>query len=253
MILKVDHLAFSSPNLAEAFKIFYELGYSNKFEEKGLRDLENKRKFMKHFSGYIDMALMTCTGSMSIELLNHGHAAVMDTYIFPVFEGVCFEMEKLDDLFVVNNCSFVKARSNIMKAEFFIPERAGKTVFRCNKVVVEAENIECAINFWRCLGFRPVIFAELFACLEFKTPFIEEVYQLYIRKRKRRANRIFLDSQGFNCIALFSTDVEKERKRLEKLDIETSESNLIRVNGKDLRIIWVRGPSSEIVEIISLA
>lgn len=252
MILKIDHLAFCSPHLDEDLRTFGILGYEALFVEKDLRDLENKQPFMKHFSGHLDMALMTRRGSISIELLNHGHVVAEDSYVLPVFEGALFDVERSEDSSVVHGCSFVKARSDLLKAEFFILEGVRATEFVCNKVIVDADNIERASDFWCSLGFKPAAAGEPVTHLEFRSPFMEGTYQLYIRKRESPLNQFVLDSQGFNCIAFISTDAEKERRRFDQLGMEPTEPYPFRVNGKDLCIFWVRGPSGEIVEVISL-
>ncbi|MGO9138311.1 MAG: hypothetical protein ACLP9S_15345 [Syntrophales bacterium] len=253
MILKIDHLAFSSLNFEDDLKTFSAIGYNIYFVEKGLRDLENKRDLMKDYSGYLDMALMNRKGSISIELLNHGHVVDEDSYVLPILEGTRIDTEIIDDVMTINGCSFVKAKSNYLKAGFFIAEKDNATEFCCNKLIVDADNVEKAAAFWCCLGFKPASVGPALANLEFKTPFSDERFQLYIRRKVLGAKKFILDSHGFNCIAFFSTDAEKDRKRFAKLGLEPTEDNLFRVNGKDLSIFWLLGPCGEIVEVISLA
>ena len=252
MIVKIDHLAFSSLNLQEDMGTFGSLGYETLFVEKDLRDLENKRPFMKNFSGQLDMALMTRKGSISVELLNHGHVAAEDSYLFPVLEGTCLKMDRVRDAFAAGSGSFVRVKSSLLKADVFVPEGVRPAEFVCNKVVVDADNIERSADFWCSLGFKRVAAGEQDTHLEFRSPFMEGIYHLYIRKAKPRQDTCLLDSQGFNCIAFVTTDTDKERGRFDKLGIECTEADPFRVNTKDLRIFWLRGPCGEIVELIGL-
>lgn len=253
MIIKIDHLAFCTVHMRDALKAFATLGYEVHFKEDGLRDLDNKKIFMKRFSGKLDMALMNHSGSISIELLNHGHAIVEDSYILPVLEGVPVETDQVGDSIVSCNYSFARVKCSSLKAEFFIMEGTRPTEFRCNKVIVNSYNIEKSTDFWCRLGFRIVSVDDIFTQLEFKVPLSDESYRLYIRKKEPQTNVFRLDTQGFNCIAFVSTDTEKDGRRFEGLGMRPTETNLFRVNGKDLRIFWLPGPCGEIVEIIGLA
>lgn len=253
MILKIDHIAFSTPHLDEDIKTFETLGYHVKFIEKNLRDLENKQSFMSHFSGQVDMALMTRPGSIGIELLNHGHVVEERSFILPVLEGVFFDVKRTGDSFSVDGCFLSRAWSDLLNAEIFIQEGVMPAEFRCNKVVVDADNTERGAEFWCSLGFKPVAAGEGVTHLEFKSPFAEETCQLYIRKGEPRPNQSLLDSHGFNCIAFISTDTEKEKRRFQKLGMKPTESVLFQVNGKELNIFWLCGPCGEIVEVIGLA
>ncbi|MGD1102103.1 MAG: VOC family protein [Terriglobia bacterium] len=252
MIIKIDHLAFSSLDLQEDLGTFGSLGYEALFVEKDLRDLESARPFMKHFSGHVDMALMTRPGSISVELLHYGHVAAEDSYLFPVLEGTCLNMERVRDAFVADGGSFVRSKSSLLKADFFVPEGIQPAEFVCNRVVVDADDIESSADFWCSLGFKRVATGEQITHLEFRSPFMKGIYHLSIRKREPRQARCLLDSQGFNCIAFVTTDTDKERKRFDKLGMECTEAEPLRVNTKDLRIFWLLGPCGEIVELIGL-
>ena len=122
MILKIDHLAFCTTQMEQAIKAFETLGYDVHFAETGLRDLDNKKDLMRHFSGTLDMTFMTRRGSISIELLDHGHATVGDSYILPVFECVVVDVKKLEDSFAASNRVLSRVKSDLLKAEFFVPE-----------------------------------------------------------------------------------------------------------------------------------
>jgi hypothetical protein len=208
---------------------------------------------MKEFSGQLDMGFMIRPGSVNIELLCHGHVMEGGSYILPVLEGANFEKECIEDPILINGWSFIKVRSKFVKSEFYIPEGGNTSGFLCNKMIVDAEDVEKAVILWTHLGFRSVAGNKQWAHLKFKGFGRNGSFDLFIRRKDARSRQFYLDQQGFNCLAFISTDAERERKRFEKLNIETSEINRFRVNGKDLSICWLRGAFGEIIEVISLA
>jgi hypothetical protein len=253
MIIKIDHIAYASKNLDEAIGVFKKIGYEIGFIEKNLRDLNNKRHFMAHFSGDLEMAFMNRQGSIGIELINHGHTVEKESYFFPVFEGLSMNTGSALDSFVFEGNSFNKTESYSLKAHLFILEDAGSSRFRCNKVIAEVADIEKSAEFWAYLGFKMIKVREDVAKMEFKTPIIGDAYHLYLRKNKSGPASCYLDSHGFNCIAFICSNANKELRKFEIRGIESSDINLFRVNGKDLKIFWIKGPCGEIVEIIGLA
>ena len=252
MILKIDHLAFCTTHMEHAIKAFETLGYDLHFKETGLRDLENKKDLMQHFSGTLDMTFMTRRGSISIELLDHGHATPGDSYILPVLECALFDVQALDDSFAGSKHAFLRVQSDLLKTQFFIPKEMRTVGFQCNTAIAETDNLEQSAVFWRHLGFNPISIDHQVTHLEFKAPLSKECFQLFLRKKDSRTKQFGLDTQGFNCIAFMSTDTEKDRRKFESMGMAPTETNLFRVNGRDLYIFWTRGPGGEIVEIIGL-
>ena len=119
-------------------------------------------------------------------------------------------------------------------------------------MVAESDNLEESATFWRHLGFKPISTGNRVIQLDFTAPLRKESCHLYLRKRKPRTHVFALDAQGFNCIAFISTDLEKDRRNFEAIGMRPTETKPFRVNGRDLRIFWVRGPCGEIAEIIGL-
>jgi len=249
MILKIDHIAFCSARFEADVQRFESVGYTVQFKEKGLRDLENKRPFMREFSGELDMALLLRAGSIGIELLNHGHTIEEPSYVLPVLEGQATAREPGGDTFSFNGSSFAQVSNG--PENFFVDEN-GANDFRCDKVVVEAEDIPTAARFWGRLGFKPLAVEERAASLEFRSFLGGGTVRMFLRKSAGTAPRCWLDGYGFNCLAFFSSDAAKDRKHFTEFGMNPTEPNSFRVNGKDLRIYWVRGPAGEVAEVIGL-
>jgi hypothetical protein len=254
MIVKIDHIAHASQSLDKARGALEAIGYEVRFMERNLKDLSNKRGFMRHFNGQLEMALMTRQGSIGIELLNHGHVVEGESYFLPVFEGLKRNAERSGEAFSFDGDSFWKVKSDFIGGRIFVTEDEEEKELRCNKLVLEVDDLEKSVDFWGYLGFKAVSFGADIARMEFKAPVVVgRTYQLYVREVKRRPANFCLDSQGFNCIAFISSDANREWSRFEALGVERSDVNAFRVNGKDLRIFWLRGPCGEIVEVIGLA
>jgi hypothetical protein len=251
MILKIDHIAFCSPRFDEDVRQFESLGYRTEFKEKGLRDLDNKRGFMQNFTGQLDMALLLRPGSIGIELLNHGHVVESPSRLLPVLEGMSADGARTGDTLRVIGTVFEKVKSGTW--EFFIQEGADMQEIRCDKVVAETDDIPSAVRFWSGLGFKSMAADKEGAFLEFP-PFLgSATVRMYLRKSERPASQCWLDSEGFNCLAFFSSDAQKDRQRFGELGMGPTEMNRFRVNGKDLCIYWLRGPGGEVAEVIGFA
>jgi hypothetical protein len=234
-------------------KMFRSFGYEPLFIEKGITDLQNKKRFMRHFNGLLDMAFLSQQGSISIELLDHRHVVQESSYVLPVLEGTGLAIDQSPDLYMYDNLSFVKTAAPSLKSGFYVPQAPDTSDVVCNKLIADTTNIEKSAEFWGRLGFKPILIDESAAHLKFSTPFSDGAYHLFLRKIEQPANHYCLDSCGFNCIAFISTDAEKEANKFSKTGIDATEVNHFKVNGKELKILWLHGPSGEIVEIISLA
>jgi hypothetical protein len=120
-------------------------------------------------------------------------------------------------------------------------------------MIVDAADVENAAILWTYLGFSSVAANKQWAHLKFKDFTANLTFELFIRSKNTGGQQFYLDQQGFNCLAFICTDAEREKRRFEKLNIEASKLNRFRVNGKELKIFWLRGPCREIIEVISLA
>jgi hypothetical protein len=251
VIIKIDHIAFGSSRFEDDLQRFVSFGYEVQFKEMGLKDLQNKRPFMKEFSGHLDMALLSRSGSVGIELLNHGHTVTAPSYVTPVFEGPDLKGIFTGETVVAEGRTFRKTDNG---AEiFFIAENHRAADFRCHEAVIATGDLGAAIKFWNTLGFKLLNTTDQSAHLEFKPLFGGGTCGIYLHKVDPPSPRCWLDTAGFNCLALFSSDAMKDRKRFEESGLNPSPANPFCVGGKDLSIFWVQGPGGEVAEIIGLA
>ena len=251
MIVKIDHIAFGSSDLEKDLNWFQSLGYGAQFKEKSLKDLENKRPFMHQFSGDLDMALLQRPGSLAIELLDHQHTVSQPGHLLPVMEGTVDGGEPTGDVWKMGELTAARLRNESF--DFFVSENDDRAGFRCDKVIVETADIAASAEYWKVLGFKECSTNHEAAKLEYRSPFGGTGYYIYLRKTYGQMMPYQLDSRGFNCLAFFSSDAEKDRQRFMGAGMNPTAPNRFRVNGKDLSIYWLPGPHGEVAEIIGLA
>jgi hypothetical protein len=253
MIVKIDHIAFGTTNFAQDLNWLRSLGYQAKFQERGLRDLENKRGLMHEFSGKLDMALLEQPGSLPVELLDHGHVVSQPGQLLPVLESNLVGGNPTGDQWTTETLTVTKVTYN-EGFDYYANTRSDASEFRCDKLIVETADIDASVRFWSALGFKRIASHNADApCLEFRSFVGQSNCRIYLRHSTRRASPYQLDAHGFNCLAFFSSDAAKDQERLQRNGFVCTDTNPFRVNGKNLLIFWVQGTGGEVAEIVSLA
>ena len=88
MILEIDHIAISSMNFHDDIEFFKSMGYELKFTESNVDNLMIKRSLLHNYQSIHDIALLTLTDNLGIELVNHKTIHKSHEYIIPIFENV---------------------------------------------------------------------------------------------------------------------------------------------------------------------
>lgn len=210
MIIKIDHIAYSSLDLDSDIKKFENIGYDLAFKESNLENLSIKKDFLNHFGNKHQLALMTKKICYSIEILNHNNINTSEGFIEP------FNLE--DENF--------------------------------NKIIINTDNIENSINFWKLLGFSPTQEVDKMQEMKFSSPLESNAFYIYLSYNK--PERKFLDDKGYNCVALITNSAKREQDNLIKKGFSTSEIEELEVNGQKLKIFFVQRDNCEIVEIIEI-
>ena len=252
MIIQIDHVAMSSMNFEEHIKIMNSLNYKPQFIETGIKNLQIKRRLMKQFSEDHDLAVLTSSGNIGIELINHRHINIGNSYIVPIFENVPDDLTESLGRIRINDCIFTEARMKSIDVPIFIKEDANKNVFRFNKMVIRVVDFKKCIIFWECVGFKLLKIKKGFALLEFKSLVNKDVCQIYLQEYGSGNNKPYLDNRGFNCIAFISNSAKNEKEFLDNKGVETTEIEELILNQRVLDIFLARGPCGELIEIIGL-
>lgn len=232
MILDIDHIALSSNDFNSVITLFEKLNYEIAFTEKKISNLKIKQKLMKNFPPFHDLCLMTSKFNVNIELINYNKFNQVDGFIIPIFET--------SELKILQSQLHFLQIPNVLKQS--------KNHFVFNKFVIQSHNIEQSIFFWNELGFKNLN-PERNQFL-FESIFSSKKYELFIKFTKIKKDYL-LDNSGWPCIAFLTNSIVNEKDRLSEY-FETTKIESILINKKELKIFFVKGPSNELVEIISV-
>ncbi len=278
MILKVSHLVFSSTDFEENSKDFAALGYTCTFTELGLKNLEIKKPLFRYFSDKHDVRYFASPHGVSIELLNWRSGSRQPSNFIPVFQNLPQKKEEF------------KLRSKQTKRLTERPEQTKKTFpfeeavipslqlpifYQClsnqegpttlNGLYVKTDNLEESISFWKNFRFEVRERREKEAVLKLKaflpqsipfTLYLSETNQSRSARTVNNFNEInknpHLDDAGVSCLSFLSSSVEKEKDLLKRAGFRLIDVGSLRINQKQLTIIFVLGPAGELVEVIDV-
>lgn len=236
MILDIDHIALSYSDFSKFIQVFSELDYKPQFYEKKIKNPIIKRKLMKNFSLNHDLCLLNSKSNINIELLCHDTTNHDNGFITPIFE---YPKQ-------FKNMKEFNLKLKPIEIPYILKQ--SKNNFSFNKFVVQSNNVEKSKIFWNILGFKNI--DQKKNQYLFESILSSKKYELFIELTKSRKN-YFLDDSGWNSIAFLTNSIRKEKKCLEE-KYETSKIESLLINKKELEIFFVKGPSNELVEIISI-
>jgi len=256
MIAGIDHIALSSGDCGKAVRLMESLGYRLAFSDCGVKNPAIKRDYMTGTCLFHDLSFLKSEGSLNIEVIDHGRVNGRRGSIMPVFENAPRHMfETVGGREDMHGESLLNGRfygSDIHA--YFVEGNDGSSHPRTlSRIVVKTPDIARSASFWSALGFRSVSAGDGFAVLEFGSIMNRDRFLLCLEEATGAPGAWSLDDAGFNCIALASSSVDRDRETLiMKNGIRPSGIESLTVNGKPLRIFFARGPCGEIAEIIGI-
>ncbi len=209
MIIKIDHIAYSTLDIESEIKNFEKSGYNLVFLEKNLLNLTIKKDFLHKFQSTHNLSLMTKDNSYSIELLDHGFTNNQEGFIRP------YSMEK-----------------------YF------------NKIIINTDNIEKSVDFFKLLGFSFTQIIDNMHELKFFSILNPNDFYIYLNYNEK--NKYYLDDKNYNCLALITNSAQKEKEVLKNNGFKTTDIEELTVNGKNVKIFFTQRDDNEIVEIIEI-
>lgn len=216
MILRIDHVALSSSDIAADGMLLEKKGFHKVFSGTGIDNPEIKRGLMARFPRKHDAALYTFPGGLPVEIINHGHSSGSPGYIRPMpSDSSGFDTIEAETADALKSSEFWKMFGFRQPAGKAAPGQEGGGI--------------------RALEFRPVLPGP--GCT-------------IIMRETGGGSRHFLDDKGYNCLAFVSNSVRREKEALEKAGIKTTGIQKFVSNGRELEIMFAAGPSGELVEII---
>jgi hypothetical protein len=232
MIIQIDHLALTSNNFERDSAFLARLGYHMEFTEIEISNPTNKKPLLSKYHPTHDLRLLKKDGSYPIELLNHTSSTRYSGYLTPVASNLPPEAAAEP------------------QAAFFQIEHSQSTGTAVNKVLTQSSKPEASLAFWQQLGFQKKQGAD---SLLFSSPFQKGALHLEVQSSNAAEQPFRLDDTGFQCLALVSTDADKERKRLQQQGIQVTEPEALVVHKRKLLLFFAQGPAGELVEILSPA
>lgn len=260
-IIGIDHICISSKNILEDSKKFKQFGYNIDFFEKKIPIENEKKEFLKNKLKIHNFALLKLQNSVSIELIDHDKNNDITTEIFSILfnsknrdaqnslNSENLLLKKLKDIF---NSNELKLNLNTVCNFFELPEKENKI----NSVIIKTNNLQKSSKFWcRLFGFIELNLIkkniEDYKILEFTSPIKNWSIRFILIKEKFQKKMKYLDDKGFTCVSFLVTDIEDFLEKFNDFGLKTdSKPYETIINGKKMRLIFLRGLENEIIELI---
>ena len=235
MIIKIDHLSFSSSNFYDDVNDLKKIGYNISHLNESLINLENKKIFLRNYHETQKFCLLVIDDQISVEVLEYHEKYNSDQYMIPHIKI----SEKLE-LNFLNDSNF---EVHPVKQD----NEPGLNPFRID---IHTNNLEKSQKFWGVLGFKIKKKISSDILLGFNSPFSKQDFEIKLILNKKKKSEHFLDEIGLNCIAFISTSIKNDKKILELEDTITSDIMQLKIGEKELEIFFCKNITGEIVEII---
>lgn len=252
MITGIDHIGLSSASIERDSAILEKTGYSLLFHERNALNPPEKAPVLFRRNPQHDLALLTRSDGLGVELLDHGSIAneVVSPMSLVVTGTADLDCTARGEVRVCGN-GYAEVAFSIIPCSAVVAGRS--TDFTCTGVCVNVLDMSQSVTFWTWFGCKVVEADEVSAHLVFRELLTRKTWSIFLVLDEQRAARQYMDGPGVNSVAFMSTSVSKDKVALSSLGYETTSIYHIGINGKPLSILFVRGPSGENVEIISPA
>ena len=260
-IIGIDHICISSKNILDDSKIFERFGYKINFYEEKI-PIENKKKeFLKYDLKIHDFALLKLQNSVAIELINHNKNNNIQTQIFSILfnsknivnsddlKSKNLLFVKLKNIFNTNN---LKLNINSISNFFELSEKENEI----NSIIIKTNDLQKSSKFW-CELFGFIKLKSIknkikdYQILEFISPIKNWSIKFILIEEKFQRKMKYLDDHGFTCVSFLVTNIEDFLKKMNDFGLKTnSKPYETIINGKKMRLIFLRGIENEIIELI---
>jgi len=252
MIVGVDHVALSTDDLEAGIKRLEVSGFRLHFAERGVLNPAGKSRFMLQPGGRHDLAYCAGPRGLAIELTRHERAMEEGSSAYePVWEGK------------VAAGSVIGARlGGPDGTSGRVPVRLPDFRTACWRegddgppaivsLILPVPACEVSARFW-CEGLGANLERQVEGAMEveIRSPFPSRRGRLRLESRPQVKAR-HLDEAGFNCLALLSTEIDRDLEAVRAVARETSPVFSLQVGGKSVQLAFARGPGGELVELVS--
>ncbi len=257
MIIGIDHIALNSLCLEKSVKYFSDAGYKIKFVNNDVPNPRAKIPFVANYDPLHSIAFCQSSNGIAVELIQLGAlpGSPSGSY-FPVFNN----LPKGANLLASNVTGWNIPEGKFCQIDEFsaigIVDKNGiaSNVPDINRIVLPCRDLAKSHAFWQKAGFRDhpdASASENGSELHFRAIVPQWNLRMSLLRVDKDRPAPMLDSPGFPCLALLTTNIDDDLGRLAKAgNGEFLNPFNITVNGKTLRLAMLRGPDREILELI---
>lgn len=264
-IIGIDHVCGSCQNLKEKEKRFKFPGYHLLFSEHDLPINEEKKSILLHDSKYHDVIFLKAPRKLSVEIIDHRVRTAKSNGRYHVL----FEGQKLpSNRFFINDkdplidtvCKVFETKiSKFLDREFGLPifYRESDQEEGITTIILECKNLEKSSQFWTSrFNFKPFRSSEKlhYELLELQFPISSwNVNLLLIENKKLNLVKSYINQTGWTCLSFIVTKIESFLSNVDdKVFSHIGEPYKIKIGGKELKLIFLRGPEQELFELIEI-
>lgn len=126
-----------------------------------------------------------------------------------------------------------------------VGDLVGKYDIKDNSIIVTTSSVKSSALFYEAIGFKH----NSDNCYNIHPMLDDRDINIQFKENKMGSTN-YLDSAGFCCMAFITNKANKEKKRLEKLNISTTDIMELTVNGKLLNVFFAYNEYGDMVEFI---
>jgi hypothetical protein len=272
MILVVDHIGLSCDDISYGARLLTESGFITRFVQKCVPNHPLKKPFLTSYEPEHAIAYCRSGQGISIELIQHSEPLLYRISPYQVlftrppvdttpFTGV-LPLNWQEAMRSALECSNpLTALWRPLHAQFWYNGRLDiPAPLSVKALLVPVSDLSSARKFWvDGLGFRVIeagSIGEKYCWLHIAihAPVPAWSLEIVLAQGETTTEPCYLDSAGFSCLALLSSSVIVDRDRaVEMGGLEPTEKFVLKVGGKCLDIVLLRGPDKEIIEMIGLS
>jgi len=259
-ILGIDHIGLSGLNIFKNTPFFNTFQYEKVFSESNLRIFDEIKPFLSTEITSHDAMFLKNKNGISIEMvdyhknnLSQGRYNVIIEWSSELFPEK-FTSDDDDEIVKSLNGKL----GNIKKSK--IPQSNIPFYFLkgtnhgITSIVLEVTNMEKSLSLWQEIFNFEIESGgnQHFNSLVLSSPISNwNLKLILIENNKLQKSEAYLDSFGWNCISLITTDIESEIKSLkERSDIECGLPYFFEIGGKKYKLLFIKGFDAEIIELI---
>jgi hypothetical protein len=250
MILGFSHQAICLPDFSSAAHLLRKFGYVEQFHEFGLPNPHEKRAFLNDLPSQMDLVYFCVPDRPAIELVRYPGPQQQhcSPYCLAVSPDLAAEVERKTE----NDLGELGWMQALCTAAIILPSQRPEKDFASYGLL--CSEFEESKTFWtQGLGFKEISVSNRALFLSRNAALPQWRMELYLWQADYQASEYFLNAEGLTVLSFISNDVAADGLLLGSLGAQcVSEVFKSWVNQRYLTIQLIRGPSGELIELISL-